>query len=113
MSRKKPHQLLGVLGTDMRVGSRVAVGFASVLVLTAFVGGIGWKGLDDYSFSVDRTQRMRLVADGVTAAANEAARYLVSQDRGAVESAGGHLDRAQATLREFTADDGVASDRIA
>lgn len=38
----------------MKIGAKIALGFSSVLVLTAVVGTIGWGGLAGYASGVDR-----------------------------------------------------------
>ncbi len=48
----------------MKIGAKIALGFASVLVLTAVVGAIGWIGLAGYASGVDRAQNLSdLVVD--------------------------------------------------
>ena len=48
----------------MKIGTKITLGFSSVLALTAIVGTIGWVGLDGYASGVGKAQGMSdLVVD--------------------------------------------------
>ncbi|MEM8951961.1 MAG: HAMP domain-containing protein, partial [Pseudomonadota bacterium] len=48
----------------MKIGAKIALGFTSVLALTAIVGAIGWGGLSGYASGVDKARSMsELVVD--------------------------------------------------
>jgi methyl-accepting chemotaxis protein len=64
----------------MRVGYKIALGFAAVLLLTAFVGIIGWTGLNDYAGGVGATERMNGLVEKIDDAGLRIARFRASGD---------------------------------
>lgn len=42
----------------MKIGTKIILGFSSILALTAIVGAIGWAGLDGYATGVDKARVM-------------------------------------------------------
>jgi methyl-accepting chemotaxis protein len=52
------------MGSEMKIGAKIAFGFSGVLALTAIVGVTGWIGLSGYASGVDKARSMsELVVD--------------------------------------------------
>src|SRR3546814_14959406 len=47
----------------MRIGARIGIGFAAVVLVTGVLGAAGWLGLERYARSVANADRMVAVAD--------------------------------------------------
>src|SRR3546814_11988427 len=50
-------------GSAMRIGARIGIGFAAVVLVTGVLGAAGWLGLERYARSVATADRMVAVAD--------------------------------------------------
>src|SRR3546814_3909982 len=50
-------------GSAMRIGARIGIGFAAVVLVTGVLGAAGWLGLERYARSVANADRMVAVAD--------------------------------------------------
>ena len=87
----------------MRIGYKIALGFATVLLLTAFVGIIGWTGLDDYAGGVTATERMNGLVEKIDDAGLRIARFRASSD-------GAELSAAAASLSTVEKDGAVLRD---
>ena len=86
----------------MRIGSRIAIGFIVVLVLTAFVGAIGWKSLGDYAQSVEQTQRMKQLTDALGRSGESIARFRADGDRQLIDDTARELDGAASLAEELS-----------
>jgi len=81
----------------MPIGTRIALGFASVLLLTVSVAVIGWNGLSTYAGRVELASRTSSLDEKLSRARQEEARYLADSDPTAVR-------RVRALSEEIKAD---------
>ncbi len=64
----------------MSISTRIALGFAAVLLLTITVAAIGWNGLDTYAERVEVASRTATLDTRLAQARLEEARYLMDVD---------------------------------
>src|SRR3546814_1960936 len=59
----------------MRIGARIGIGFAAVVLVTGVLGAAGWLGLERYARSVANADRMVAVADLARSAGSDIDAY--------------------------------------
>lgn len=77
----------------IRIGAKTAVGFALVLVLTAAVGFVGWRGISDYAQQVQRSEGASRLVDAVAKARAEEKDFMLQGGEGHVGRVGEMVDR--------------------
>ena len=78
----------------MKIGTKIILGFSSVLALTAIVGTIGWAGLDGYASGVDKARKMSDVAVDLRQLALHIAEFERGHDEVELKKAQRVLDQA-------------------
>lgn len=88
----------------MRIGTRIAVGFAVILSLTVSVAVIGWNALASYSRAVEREARVTQLDTTLSQARLEEAHYMLDTDPVAVRQVRELLARARTGTADLLAD---------
>ncbi len=87
----------------MPIGTRIALGFALVLLLTVMVAAIGWNGLSTYAAHVDLASRTTAIDSLLARARQEEARYVNESDATAarrVRALAEQVDEAALAMRD-------------
>ena len=77
----------------IRIGPRIWGGFGIVLILTALVGAVGWRGIGDYAARVDAAGRASNLVEIVLRARAEERNFVIEGDPAFVGKVGEWLDR--------------------
>ena len=77
----------------IRIGPRIWGGFGIVLILTALVGVVGWRGIGDYAARVDAAGRASHLVEIVLHARTEERNFVIDGDSGHRRQ-GRRMDRA-------------------
>lgn len=96
----------------MTIGTRIALGFAAVLLLTVAVAFVGWNSLRTYAGRVDLAAHTAELDTRLKSVRIEEARFVTERDAKAAANVPGLLDslrgEAQDTRAALTAGEGVA-----
>src|SRR3546814_13465912 len=80
----------------MRIGARIGIGFAAVVLVTGVLGAAGWLGLERYARSVANADRMVAVADLARSAGSEIHAYQARRNSDRLREAQSKLTPARA-----------------
>ncbi|SMH59388.1 methyl-accepting chemotaxis protein [Azospirillum lipoferum] len=88
----------------MSISTRIAMGFAAVLLLTVTVAVIGWRGLNSYAEHVDVASRTAALDTRLNQARLEEARYLLDVEPAASRQVRALTDALRADVESLLAD---------
>src|SRR3546814_4516995 len=81
-------------GSAMRIGARIGIGFAAVVLVTGVLGAAGWLGLERYARSVANADRMVAVADLARSAGSDIDAYQARRNSDRIGEAQAKLTRS-------------------
>ena len=97
----------------MTIGTRIALGFSAVLLLTVSVAGIGWNGLSTYAERVELASRTSALDEKLRLARLEEYRYLAESDPTAVRRVRSLTDELKAEAQRLLTVADVPLDTVA
>ncbi|HEY9567241.1 MAG TPA: hypothetical protein VIR38_04070, partial [Thalassobaculum sp.] len=93
----------------MRIGARIGIGFAAVVLVTGVLGAAGWLGLERYARSVANADRMVAVADLARSAGSDIDAYQARRNSDRIGEAQAKLTSAREAAAAEGLDQVVAS----
>ncbi|MFX5084652.1 hypothetical protein ABTC40_18630, partial [Acinetobacter baumannii] len=87
----------------MTIGTRIAIGFATVLLLTVGVAFVGWNSLSTYAERVDLAAHTADLDTRLKSVRLEEARFVTERDAKAAANVPGMLDALQAEAQQTRA----------
>jgi methyl-accepting chemotaxis protein len=66
---------------NMKLGKKLGLGFAAVLILTAIVGFVGWKGLGDVDDRVEKADDVNRIVKSMLESRQQEKNYIIRSDK--------------------------------
>ncbi|NQV98257.1 MAG: HAMP domain-containing protein [Rhodospirillales bacterium] len=95
----------------MRISSKIALGFATVLVIMAAVGVIGWAGLGAYVSGVSVQERVTSLSEHVASVTNQVSKFRIYKNMTDLDEAANGLAETSAEASELIEDPAFADSK--